>query len=105
MAQKVNIVMESDLSGKPEAETVGFALDGQAYEIDLTADEQSKFREGLAKYVGAARTVSKRGKRKAVQSGPSAKEVREWAQSNGYDVPDRGRIPAEVREAFDAADK
>ena len=30
-------------------------------------------------------------------------EVRDWARSNGYDVPDRGRIPADVRAAFDAA--
>lgn len=104
MAQKVNIIMESDLSGKPDAETVQFGLDGQEYEIDLTPDEQGKLRDALAKFVGAGRTVSKRGRRKsAPQSGPSAKVIREWAQENGYEVPDRGRIPAEVREAYVSA--
>ena len=34
---------------------------------------------------------------------PSAREIRDWARSNGYKVPDRGRIPADVREAFEAA--
>ena len=29
-------------------------------------------------------------------------EIREWARSNGYKVSDRGRIPAEVKAAFDA---
>jgi len=29
--------------------------------------------------------------------------VRAWAQSNGYEVPDRGRIPSSVREAYQAA--
>ena len=35
--------------------------------------------------------------------GTSAAEIRDWARSNGYDVPERGRIPGRVREAFDAA--
>ena len=30
-------------------------------------------------------------------------KVREWARANGYEVSDRGRIPASVREAYDAA--
>ena len=39
----------------------------------------------------------------AADSGASAKEIRDWARSNGHEVPERGRIPAAVREAFDAA--
>jgi hypothetical protein len=107
MAQRVNIEVLSDLSDKPDASTVTFGLDGTEYEIDLTDDEAGKFRDALAKYVGAARPV--RGARKArkqaasATGGPSPKEVREWAQANGHDVPARGRIPAEVREAYDAA--
>nr|WP_237447881.1 histone-like nucleoid-structuring protein Lsr2 [Nocardioides flavescens] len=37
------------------------------------------------------------------QSGPSAKELREWARENKLEVSERGRIPASVREAYDAA--
>lgn len=107
MAQKVNIIVESDLSGKPDAETVSFGLDGANYEIDLTTQEQEKMRETFAKYVGAGRKVTGSRRRAsspaAPQSGPSAKVIREWAQENGHEVPDRGRIPAEVREAYNAA--
>ena len=39
----------------------------------------------------------------AAANGPSAAEVREWARANGWDVPDRGRVAADVRSAYDAA--
>lgn len=105
MAQRVNIETLSDLSGDADASTVEFGLDGTDYTIDLTDKEASKFRDVLAKYVGAAAPVKGRGKRKTAttQSGPPAREVREWAQAQGMDVPERGRIPAEVREAYDKA--
>lgn len=45
-----------------------------------------------------------------VESAPSTKRdpeqtraIREWANANGYTVNSRGRIPAEVVEAYDAA--
>jgi hypothetical protein len=107
MAQRVNITVESDLSGKPDASTVEFALDGTAYTIDLTDDEQEKFRKAFAQYVGAATPLKGKGKSKgrgaAAQAGTPAKVVREWAAENGYEVPERGRIPSEVREAYEAA--
>lgn len=34
---------------------------------------------------------------------PSASDVRAWARDHGYDVSARGRIPADVRAAYDAA--
>jgi ERCC4 domain/Lsr2 len=33
-------------------------------------------------------------------TGPSAAEIREWARRNALDVPDRGRIPASIRQAW-----
>nr|WP_323372118.1 histone-like nucleoid-structuring protein Lsr2 [Streptomyces katsurahamanus] len=30
-------------------------------------------------------------------------QIREWAKVNGYDVNDRGRVPATVREAYEKA--
>ena len=108
MAQKIHIVLEDDLDGGEADETVSFALDGTSYEIDLNEDNATKLREALATYVGHARKVTgsrgrARTKSAVSTSGPSPKEVREWARENGHDVPDRGRIPAEVREAYDAA--
>lgn len=36
-------------------------------------------------------------------TGPSAKTVRAWAADQGLDCPQFGRVPAKIREAFDAA--
>jgi hypothetical protein len=122
MAQKIHIVLEDDLDGSEAAETVSFGLDGTSYEIDLNEDNAAALREALATYVGHARKVS--GTRRSGGSGggrrsggggssssngsssnggASAKEIRDWARENGYEVPDRGRVSAEVREAYDAA--
>lgn len=107
MAQKVNIVLVDDIDGSEAVETVTFGVDGASYEIDLTAKHAAALRGALASYVGHGRKVSSRkssGRRSsATNLGPSAREVRDWARSNGFKVPDRGRIPADVREAFDAA--
>jgi hypothetical protein len=108
MAQKVHIVLEDDLDGSDATQTVSFGLDGTSYEIDLNDKNAAALRDALATYVGHGRKVSgaRRARRSSSSSstgGHSAKEIRDWARSNGRKVPDRGRIPSEVREAFDAA--
>ena len=72
---------------------------------DDVSDGGVKLRDALSGYIGHARKVSTTRKRRsaASSSGPSARELRDWARSNGYEVSDRGRVPAEVREAFEAA--
>jgi hypothetical protein len=111
VAQKVITQLVDDIDGKElkdgEGETVTFSLDGTTYELDLSRKNADKFRGVFQDYIAAGRKVtgsktSGRG-RKAPASGPSAAEIRAWAKSNGYDVPDRGRIPSEVRDAFDKA--
>nr|EJI93790.1 hypothetical protein JVH1_8827 [Rhodococcus sp. JVH1] len=32
-----------------------------------------------------------------------AKEIREWATTEGYELSTRGRIPAQIEEAYSAA--
>ncbi|WP_183098050.1 histone-like nucleoid-structuring protein Lsr2 [Nocardioides pelophilus] len=106
MAQRVNIVLVDDIDGTDASETVAFGLDGTSYEIDLNEKNAAQLRDALASYVGHARKVG--GRRTRAKSAPaaggaSAKEIRDWARSNGHTVPDRGRIPADVRAAFEAA--
>ena len=107
MAQKVHIVLEDDLDGSDASQTVAFGLDGTSYEIDLNDKHAAALRDALATYVGHGRKVSgsRRGRRSAsaATNGHSAKEIRDWARSNGHKVPERGRIPGDVREAFEAA--
>jgi hypothetical protein len=106
VAQRVHIVLEDDLDGSTADETVTFGLDGASYEIDLSKKNAAKLRDAMALYVGSGRRVSGRSGRKGrsrASSGPSASEVRQWARDKGYDVSDRGRVPADVRAAYDAA--
>ena len=107
MAQRVNIELIDDLDQSSADETVRFGIDGADYEIDLSAKNAAKLRDSLSGYVEAGRRLSgrRRGGRSAGRSGngPSAAEIRSWARENGWDVPERGRVAAEVREAYDAA--
>lgn len=105
MAQKVLIHLEDDIDGSEASETITFGLDGKTYEIDLNNKNADKLRTSLQKFVEAGRLrrgpATGRGGVKRTTLGPSAREVRDWARTNGYVVPDRGRIPGDVREAFD----
>jgi hypothetical protein len=109
MAQKVIVQLVDDIDGteltEGKGETVNFALDGKSYEIDLADKNAAKLREAFARYVAAGRRTSSgsgRTTRRSSGTGSDAKEVRSWAKSQGLDVPERGRIPSTVREAYDA---
>lgn len=108
MAQKVQVVLLDDVDGGAAEETVTFALDGVAYEIDLSAKNASALRDAFAPWVGHARRVGGRARGASPRRGGTPRsaggkntEIREWARANGYTVSDRGRIPAEVKAAFD----
>lgn len=106
MAQKNVVMLIDDLDGGDADETVSFSLDGVSYEIDLNAENAAKLRDSFATWVGHGRRVGGRarsaGRRPARSgSGGNSTEIREWARANGYTVSDRGRIPAEVKAAFD----
>lgn len=107
MAQKVHIVLVDDIDQSEASETVSFGLDGREYVIDLNEENASALRDALAVYVGHARPMSGRtGRRSAAKApagGVAAAEIRAWARENGFDVPERGRVAAEVREAYAAA--
>ncbi|MCA1981609.1 MAG: histone-like nucleoid-structuring protein Lsr2 [Nocardioides sp.] len=111
MAQKVQIVLEDDIDGGEATQTVTFSLDGTHYEIDLNDGNADRLRSALAPFVGYGRKVTngaaRRGAGRRAASpaigGASAKEIREWAHANGHAVPERGRIPADVRSAYEAA--
>ncbi|MCX2970558.1 Lsr2 family protein [Streptomyces sp. TRM70308] len=104
MAQRVVVTLSDDLEGGEAVETVTFGLDGKSYEIDLSSANAKKLRGALAPYVQAGRKRSRSGKTyERTSLAPDPQTVRAWAQSNGYDVPARGRIPKRVYEAFSAA--
>jgi hypothetical protein len=109
MAQKVVTIYSDDLTGTEshEISTHRFSLNGVNYEIDLTPDNYDKLDAALRPFIEKGRKLG-RGKetsrtRKAATDGPSAEEVRAWARTNGHEVNDRGRVPKEIRDAFDAS--
>lgn len=123
MAQKTVVSLIDDLDGQSDAEeTVQYALDGVIYEIDLTKDNAEALREVFAPYIAAARRTGGRARsgtgsrgrspgsggavsKAAGRSREALKAIRDWAKSSGWAVSDRGRLPGNVVEAYDAAHK
>lgn len=109
MAQKVKILLIDDLDGSDADETISFAVDGVSYEIDLNNEHASELREAFSRWIGHARRAGgRRSTGRRGGAGSSARSgdtgaIREWARENGYKVSDRGRVSAEIREAYAAA--
>ena len=118
MAQQVNVKFVDDLDGSDAAGTVSFAIDGRAYEIDLSEDNAARLRDSLASFVAAGRksggtsaAAGRRAQKMTASSGrrpqPLDREqtaaIRAWARQNGHQVSDRGRISKTVVDAFQAA--
>ena len=107
MAQKVQVLLVDDIDGGEADETVTFALDGKTYEIDLNAKNASKLRSALEPYLkNGRRTGRTSGGRKSRSSSSGSSDtakIRAWAKEHGYEVNDRGRVPANIREAYEKA--
>ncbi len=110
MAKKVQVTLVDDIDGSQAVETVGFAIDGTSYEIDLSKANAKKLRDAVSNYVAHARRAGRirasggrSGRASARADREQVQAVREWARRNGHKVSDRGRIPAAVIEAYNAA--
>jgi hypothetical protein len=114
MAQKVTVSLVDDLDGSEAEETVEFGLDGASYQIDLSEENAERLRDALAEYVEHARRsggrkraagrVSSAGRapRTATADREQNQAIREWARKQGMKVSDRGRIPSDVIDAYNA---
>ncbi|RJO77879.1 Lsr2 family protein [Nocardia panacis] len=117
MAKKVTVSLIDDVDGESIAdETIEFAIDGVSYEIDLSTANATKLRDGLEQWVGSARRVSGRRRVKAAAGTAAPKSrvsidreqsaaIREWARRNGHKVSARGRISADITDAYNKAAK
>ena len=111
MAKKTIVELTDDLDGSPADETLRFALDGSQFEIDLNKAHAKQLRDALQPFAEAARTLNgKRGGRRTVGSGSRASRdreqlqgIRDWAKTQGYKVAQRGRISAEIQQAYNQA--
>lgn len=116
MAIEMKPVRVDDLDGTEGAQTVQFNHEGTLYEIDLNDQNViglEQTRAEMKRYVDAGRVVTETERRPAAPvSGPpgsngapeaSNEEIREWARKKGYDIGERGRIPQDIRDAFEKA--
>ena len=108
MAQRTQVIVVDDLTGETlpdgQGQTVRFGLDGTTYELDLNKDNADRLRDDLRRYVQAARKVGPAPKASRTGSRPKdTADIREWAKNNGHSVSERGRIPAQVVAAYEAA--
>ncbi len=122
--RKVIEQLVDDISGEPigagEGSTLTFALEGSTYEIDLTHENANALRGALEPYItvararrggasaGQPRATSRGTGRVRATSGPWSAgyaTVREWAQSQGITVSERGRVANEVMQAYEDAHK
>lgn len=113
MVQKAITTIVDDLDGaelaEDAAETVTFALDGKAYEIDLSHANARALRTAMLPYTDAGRKLGRTSSEKTSTSTSTSvrradlAEIRTWARKNGHQVADRGRIHFDVVRAYDAA--
>lgn len=116
MAKKTQVILIDDIDGSKAEETVKFAVDGQAYEIDLSASHAKELRDALEKFQEAGTRLGRyslgaprgpvRGAaapRRQTVDREQNKAIREWAERNGKRVSPRGRIPQAIVEEYNAA--
>jgi len=104
MAKKVTVSLIDD-------------VDGESYEIDLSSTNASKLRDELEQWVSSARRVSGRRRVKAAPGATASPKsrvsidreqsaaIRDWARRNGHKVSARGRISADITDAYNKAAK
>ena len=112
MARRVITSLIDDLDGKKADRTVEFSLDGTNYTIDLSEANAGKLRKALDPFIAAGTRVGRGSARAARHVSPSGrtassrdenKAIRDWAQRNGHQISERGRIPQSVSDAYRAA--
>ncbi|GAA4617357.1 Lsr2 family protein [Actinoallomurus liliacearum] len=105
MAEQIIKRLIDDLDGSEAEETISFAIDGVAYEIDLSAENAEILRDRLSPFVEHGRRAGdlRRPRSRAVSSRQRSVDIRAWAKARGIEVSDRGRIPATVIEQYERA--
>jgi hypothetical protein len=104
--QRFEVQLEDDLTGGPADETVQFGWDGRTYELDLSAKHAADLRHRLAPFVDHARRVQHRRGHAPIRTAASrerSREIRAWAEQQGFEVAAHGRLPAEVIGQYEQA--
>lgn len=114
MARRIVHQLVDDIDGSVleigEGETIHFSLNSVSYEIDLNTAHAEELRKALEPYISAGRkagssnsTARTSASRKRPARNPEVAAIRAWANENGHTLSERGRIPASILEAYNAA--
>ena len=107
LARKVHVQLIDDISGEDAQETLGFAIDGVEYEIDLAEENAAGLRAALHPFIAHSRrvpgSVAGRAGRATTSNREKTQQIREWAEANGYNPSARGRISQAIKKAYDDA--
>lgn len=104
--QKLEVQLEDDLTGGPADETIAFGVNGRDFEIDLNAKHAANFRKQLATFAERARPVRAHRPRASARTSASrerSRQIRAWAEEQGFDIADHGRLPANVIVEYERA--
>ena len=99
----MNTVITDDLDGSAAAEAVRFSFGGSAYEIDLGPANRERMRTSLQPFIEAGRRVGRKQPARRTASLVDTAAIRTWAQGQGLQVAERGRISADIVEKYNAA--
>lgn len=113
MARQIIETIVCDRCGKAaeDATTITIAWGRDQWELDLCEKDNTAVSKIFEDLTNGARKVARSPvitARRSSSSGSSKEElavIREWARANGWKVGDKGRISAEIREAYAAATK
>ena len=111
VARRAVVELVDDIDGTvfgDEGESINYAVDGAEYEIDLKDEHAKEFRDALDYWIAHSRRAGgrkRRANRVTDPIGPTprtgeVKKIREWATEQGYEMPSRGRIRADIVQAF-----
>lgn len=111
MAQITTVKALDDLEHKAGREVeaehpdTAFMLDGRGYTIDLSAHNYQQLMGILEPFIKAGRKVTGAGgvvRRRSPSTAERERNnaIRDWAATRGLKVAERGRIPAEILDAY-----
>lgn len=106
MSSKTVVEFIDDLDGSHAHATVRFGYEGLEYEVDLSEKNVAVLRDALTPFIEVARKV-RGGVAEPdlfhTETPVDPKAVRQWARSQGIEIPARARVPQEVIDQFRAA--
>jgi len=121
VARITQVVVTCDLEdGDVNAsDSLSFTYAGKTYTLDLCRKHLDEVKGELERFATAGHSAGRGGRSRrratitgrtsrsprptAAPRGESQAAIREWARAQGYAVGDRGRIPGEVRAAYESA--